>query len=72
MLVYQLSLTFGALQSLLKEFWLGTTLKLPENLFRYSNWGLIFLKLKDPVLREQRVDSVYSIPCKDCEHAYIG
>ena len=36
--------------------------------------GYIFSKLqvKDPLQREQRADSFDSIPCKDCEHAYIG
>ena len=32
----------------------------------------IFAKPKDPVLKEQRTDAVYSIPCNDCDHEYIG
>ena len=32
----------------------------------------IFAKPKDPVTKEQRTDAIYSIPCNDCDHEYIG
>ena len=44
-------------------------LKLPKNLFR--PWH-IFSKPMDRAPWEERTDSVYSIPCKDCEHVYFG
>ena len=31
-----------------------------------------FAKPKDPVTKEQRTDAIYSIPCNDCDHEYIG
>ena len=34
--------------------------------------GHIFAKPKDPVTKEQRTDAIYSIPCNDCDHEYIG
>ena len=39
---------------------------------RFQTLNHIFSKTKDCVPREQRTDSVYSIPCKDCGHVYIG
>ena len=27
---------------------------------------------KDPVMKEQRTDAIYSIPCNDCDNKYIG
>ena len=32
----------------------------------------IFAKPKDPVMKEQRTDTIYSIPCNDCDNEYIG
>lgn len=34
--------------------------------------GHIFSKPKDPVTIKQRTNAVYSIPCSDCEKAYLG
>ena len=34
--------------------------------------GHIFAKPKDPVTEEQRTYAIYSIPCNDCDHEYIG
>ena len=34
--------------------------------------GHIFAKPKDPVTEEQRTYTIYSIPCNDCDHEYIG
>ena len=47
-------------------------IKVARKSFQMQQVGHIVLKHKDTVLREQRADSVDSIPCKDCEHAYIG
>ena len=33
---------------------------------------LAFDSPKDPVTKEQRTDAIYSIPCNDCDHEYIG
>ena len=39
----------------------------------FSDTRAYFLyKPSDPVASEQRTDSVYSIPNKDCEHVYSG
>ena len=32
----------------------------------------IFAKPKDSVLKEQKSDAIYSIPCNDCNQEYIG
>ena len=32
----------------------------------------IFAKPKDPVMKEQRTDAIYSIPCNDCDNKCIG
>ena len=32
----------------------------------------IFAKPKVPVLKEQRTDAIYSIPCSVCDHEYVG
>ena len=32
----------------------------------------IFAKPKDPVVKEQRTDAIYSIPCIDCDYECIG
>ena len=32
----------------------------------------IFAKPKDSVQKEQKSDAIYSIPCNDCNHEYIG
>ena len=37
-----------------------------------TGFAVIAYKPKDPVLKEQRTDAVYSIPCNDCDHEYIG
>ena len=31
-----------------------------------------FRQTKDPVMKEQRTDTIYSIPCNDCDNEYIG
>ena len=31
----------------------------------------IFAKPKDPVMKEQWTDTIYSIPCNDCDNEYI-
>ena len=38
----------------------------------FQNLGHIFAKSKDSVTKEQRTDAIYSIPCNDCDHEYIG
>ena len=38
----------------------------------FQTLGHIFAKPKDPVTKEQRTDSIYSIPCNDFDHEYIG
>ena len=38
----------------------------------FQTLGHIFAKPKDPVTKEQRTDAIYSIPCNDCDHEYIG
>ena len=37
----------------------------------FQTLGHIFAKPKDPVTKEQRTDSIYSIPCNDFDHEYI-
>ena len=32
----------------------------------------IFAKAKDLVTKEQQTDAIYTIPCNDCDHEYIG
>ena len=34
--------------------------------------GYNFAKAKDHVTKEQRTDTIYSIPCNDCDNKYIG
>ena len=34
--------------------------------------GHIFAKPKDPVTKEQRTNTTYSIPCNDCDNECIG
>ena len=34
----------------------------------FQTLGHIFAKPKDPVTKEQRTDSIYSIPCNDCDN----
>ena len=38
----------------------------------FQTLGHIFAKPKDPVTKEQRTDTIYSIPCNDCDNEYIG
>ena len=38
----------------------------------FQTLGHIFAKPKNPVTKEQRTDAIYSIPCNDCDHEYIG
>ena len=38
----------------------------------FQTLGHIFTNPKDPVTKEQRTDAIYSIPCNDCDHEYIG
>ena len=38
----------------------------------FQTLGHIFAKPKDPVTKEQRTDAIYSVPCNDCDHEYIG
>ena len=38
----------------------------------FQTLGHIFAKPKDPVMKEQRTDAIYSIPCNDCDNEYIG
>ena len=66
-LVVLLLLTFRVVRNPLREFWIGTTLKLFENLFRL--WAY---KPKDSVTKEQWTDTISSIPCNDCDNEYIG
>ena len=44
--------------------------KVAQNPFQTS--GHIFVKPKDPVMKEQRTNAIYSIPCNDCDDEYIG
>ena len=68
-LVLLLFLTFRVLWNPSREFWIATTLKLLKTLFRL--WGLFFAKPKDPVVKEQGMDAIYSIPCNNCHNEYI-
>ena len=38
----------------------------------FQTLGYIFAKPKDPVVKEQRTDAIYSIPCIDCDYECIG
>ena len=38
----------------------------------FQTLGHIFAKPKDPVTKEQRTDTIYSIPCNDCDNEYIA
>ena len=38
----------------------------------FQTLGHIFAKPKDPITKEQRTDTIYSIPCNDCDNEYIG
>ena len=38
----------------------------------FQTLGYIFAKLKDPVVKEQRTDAIYSTPCIDCDYECIG
>ena len=38
----------------------------------YKTLAHVFPKPKDPVTKEQRCNAVYSIPCNDCDHEYVG
>ena len=44
--------------------------KVAQNPFQTS--GHIFVKPKDPGMKEQRTNAIYSIPCNDCDDEYIG
>ena len=44
-------------------------LELLKNLSRLE--GIFFAKPKDPVMKEQQTDAIYSIPCNDCDNKYI-
>ena len=37
----------------------------------FQTVGHIFAKAKGPVTKEQWTNTVYSIPCNDCDHKYI-
>ena len=37
----------------------------------FQTLGYIFAKPKDPVVKEQGMDTIYSIPCNDCHNEYI-
>ena len=68
-LVLLLFLTLRVLRNPSREFWMATTLKLLKT---FSDFGYIFAKPKDPVTKERRTDTIYSIPCNDCDNEYIG
>ena len=38
----------------------------------FQTLGHIYAKPKDPVVKEQRTDAIYSIPCIDCDYECIG
>ena len=38
----------------------------------FQTLGHIFAKPKDAVIKEQRTDAIYSIPCIDCDYEYTG
>ena len=42
--------------------------KIAQDPFQTS--GHIFAKARDPVTKEQQTDTIYSIPCKDCNNEY--
>ena len=37
----------------------------------FQTLGYIFAKPKDPVVKEQGMDTIYSIPCNNCHNEYI-
>ena len=37
----------------------------------FQTLGYIFAKPKDPVVKEQGMDAIYSIPCNNCHNEYI-
>ena len=54
---------------LIKRILAGHNVKVAQKPFQ--TLGHIFSKPNDHLPREQWTDSVYSIPCKDCEHIFI-
>ena len=58
------------LQNPSREFLSNHNVKVTQNPVQTS--GHIFAKPKDPVMKEQRTNAIYSISCNDCDDEYIG
>ena len=57
-----------------KLFIIDPDVKLVKNSYLMNRWLYgIFLPnlIEDPVTKEQRTDTIYSIPCNDCDMEYI-